>query len=281
MKVRLKRTENNMRVKFLRSGFTLIELLVVIAIIAILAALLLPALRAAKSRAHLSFCMNNLRQIGLAWTIYPGDNKETLVPVCDIWPTSVTDPTIQPGAANAQLCPGVVSPYGSYGLGGTNLLFIRLGLLWPYLKAEKVWKCPADPMLYSDNVTPVIRSYTCNGWMNPTASSIGDLPSTATYQVFTKTSQIRTPTGLYVLLEESPGTRNDSFLNEDPSYAPNWKDMPASYHDKICDFLYADGHSQIHKWTDKTVLAQALAGSASDSTSGDLAWLLSITTMHK
>jgi prepilin-type N-terminal cleavage/methylation domain-containing protein len=60
-------------------GFTLIELLVVVAVIGILSALLLPALAAAKNKAQSTFCLNNTKQLDLAWVMYADDHNGRLV----------------------------------------------------------------------------------------------------------------------------------------------------------------------------------------------------------
>ena len=83
----------NLKSQIAPVGFTLVELLVVIAVIAILAALLLPAISAAKNKAQSIGCLNNLKQLQTCWLMYVNDNNDRVPPnksalVQGIWRSS-------------------------------------------------------------------------------------------------------------------------------------------------------------------------------------------------
>ena len=111
-----------------KKAFTLIELLVVIAIIAILAAMLLPALAAAKKKAQKINCTNNLKQVGLSFRLWEGDNN-------DRYPMAVT--VAQGGSGDWVSKQGQITP-GSYIPGYT------FAVMSNQLSTAKVLACPSD-----------------------------------------------------------------------------------------------------------------------------------------
>ena len=116
-----------------RPAFTLIELLVVIAIIAILAALLLPALTAAKQRALTISCLNNQKQLLLAAVMYSQDNRDFL-------PFNNWDNGVAPGPG--WLYTGVIlNP--QLNKSNPNLCW-QTGVLWDFLKTTRTYLCPVD-----------------------------------------------------------------------------------------------------------------------------------------
>jgi prepilin-type N-terminal cleavage/methylation domain-containing protein len=120
------------------NAFTLIELLVVIAIIAILAAMLLPALSKAKTKAQMAYDLNNNRQIMLAANMYAGDNDDYLPQPG--WLNTTTN-----WAAGANLPLGPSANQAAYEtLLPQQLDYFKRGLLFTYLQAEKTLRCPAD-----------------------------------------------------------------------------------------------------------------------------------------
>lgn len=130
-----------MRIK----AFTLIELLVVIAIISILIAILFPALASARGAARQADCLSDMHQMGIALTTYTNDHRERL-PYPNWGPVATV-----PGWLYG---PGVVTSAG-------NPDDRKTGALWPYVEAEKVYRCPSHKGPYEG--TANMTSYIMNG----------------------------------------------------------------------------------------------------------------------
>jgi prepilin-type N-terminal cleavage/methylation domain-containing protein len=167
-------------------GFTLIELLVVIAIIAILAAMLLPALSAAKAKAQRIACISNLKQLGEAWTMYPGDHSNTLLPLhwkgVAMFNRIDTESPASPWETHeiARMSSGNTLDVGyddtALKTTGNPDGYWNIGLTWSDkdIANPKVFYCPVGAQAVGGNMTYDWYVVPPNPW--PTTAASGDNP---------------------------------------------------------------------------------------------------------
>jgi prepilin-type N-terminal cleavage/methylation domain-containing protein/prepilin-type processing-associated H-X9-DG protein len=254
-------------------GFTLIELLTVVAIIAILAAILLPVLAGAKSRARSTQCLNNLRQLQTGWLMYCSENNDGLPNNPKLPEATNSDP--------AWVYGNVESPSDA-----TNLDLIRAGLIYSYCGSVAIYGCPASCTLSDNRESPPsayrVRSYAMNTYMNgqDIGSSHAGLPA-GLYRVNTKLTAIAKPgpSSAMVFLDESPFSIDDGDFGFSPSGLPGygpvgeWFNIPATVH-RGSNFTFADGHVEFHRWMDsETYSIHAVNYIDTSADRADLQWI--------
>jgi len=263
----------------LSRGFTLIELLVVIAIIAILAGLLLPALSKAKTKGQGILCLNNTKQLMLAWRLYVDDQNGKI-------PAAYSDNPLNN-----------VWVYGILNWDGNNrdnwdlTNTLVKGTIWKYTSGtQKIYKCPADVFLTkAPTARPRLRSNSINAWMGMHDGRPTWFGNSPPWRMFLKESDVVVPSETWVFVDEHPDSINDGFFCTDMNPAPNLSaatlpDCPASYHNGACGFAFADGHSEIHKWLDSRTRIPVKRidnfSAGNQKNNKDIEWLWSKTTQR-
>ncbi len=267
------------------SGFTLIELLVVIAIIAILAAMLLPALAAAKKKAQAISCLNNYKQLTLAWHMYANDNGDALAYNGD---RDATGTQTIPSWVYSARQPQAYLTWGTDNY-NTNTAYIideRVSSLGSYVsKSVKIYHCPSDNYLsgVQRGAGWDYRARSCA--MNAAVGGgVKFYAGQSWFYNVKKMSNFHTPgpTDAWLILDQHPDSIDDGAFYFDRT-AATFIELPAMNHGGASGISFADGHSELYKMRLANVPVTATGSYVANgrySNASDQAWFAQRTPQN-
>ena len=267
-----------------RHAFTLIELLVVIAVIAVLMAVLMPALAKAREQGKRAVCLNSLRQLTLAWTLYADDARGKIVNGMAGYhrlPNNATteDPKDPGILERAWIGAAWATDYRSVSPTPrpepAQTAAIKSGALWPFCNNLKAYRCTTGRR-------GELQTYTIMDSMNGLTDGRGAVTNGSRGALVGKTmlwikqlSEITSPAPAIraVFLDEGKASPDSYAVHYN---AAQWWDAPMYRHGIGTCVSWADGHVSTWKWKDQDTVQLAKASesgtysSHSSSTSEDL-----------
>jgi prepilin-type processing-associated H-X9-DG protein len=242
------------------AAFTCTELFAVIATVALVVVTLLPAFAHSRPDAQTFQCLNNHKQLMLAWQVYAADHADRVPNNFTIPDTlnAITSGKLDNWANNVMTWGATTSTEDR---SNTNELWIKNGVFGKYTGSSvRIYKCPSDLYLglAQSRAGWIQRNRSIS--MNSLCGRSDRLASSTTgrswseggaYRQFLKTSDVAFPAMTWVTVDEHPDSINEGFFVV-PFNTSTWGDLPASLHDGACSFSFADGHVEVHKWLSGT-----------------------------
>jgi hypothetical protein len=270
------------------AGFTLVELAVVVLFVVFMACLLAPALAKTKTNGAAFQCLNNHRQLTMAWRMYAEDAHDHMLYASDDG-SGTSNPLNQYAWTQTHLDSNPANR------ANWDITYLKQSPLWPYCNSNAlIWRCPSDRsyVVVNGNPRPRIRSVGMNLYLGGYAGTDGGWGFASNYRIYFKTSELSPPgpARVSVLVDLRPDSVTWSdFFTPMTGYYPrapslySFGDFPGSHHSGMGSVSFADNHAELPRWRDPRTMAPGISATqpAASPNNQDIAWLQDHSTRPK